>query len=163
MRPVPDPSLSPPAGDDWLALTDGPLSAGAIYDWAVRPDCGAVVVFSGTVRDHAEGREGVEHLVYEAYAEEVVPRLAAIAAEARTRWPVLGRIALLHRTGRLDVGESSVLAVVSAPHRPEAFDAARFAIDALKATVPIWKHETWREGSAWGTGATPIGEAGSVR
>jgi len=158
MRPV----EAPLTGDDWLALSDGELPVGAAYEWAVRPDCGAVVLFSGTVRDRAEGRSGVEHLTYEAYEEAVVPRFADIVAEARTRWPSVGRIALLHRTGRLTVGESSVLAVASAPHRPEAFDAARYTIDALKASVPIWKHEAWGEESAWGTGATPISGAGSV-
>jgi len=158
MRPVEVPGR----GDDWLALTPTELSVGDVYAWAQRPDCGAVVVFSGTVRDHAEGRPGVEHLVYEAYGEEVVPRLASIAAEVRRRWPAVGRIALLHRVGRLDVGACSVLSVVSAPHRPEAFEAARYSIDALKASVPIWKHETWRDGSAWGTGATPIRTAGTV-
>jgi molybdopterin synthase catalytic subunit len=152
MRPV----LAPTTGNDWLALTSEALPVGDVYEWAGRPDCGAIVLFSGTVRDHAEGRDGVEHLTYEAYEEAVVPQMAAIAAEARRRWPMIGRIALLHRTGRLELGESSVLAVVSTPHRPEAFEAARFAIDALKASVPIWKHETWRDGSAWGTGATPI-------
>ena len=109
--------LSAVRGDDWLALTSDPLPVGDVYDWAVRPDCGAVVLFSGTVRDHAEGRDGVDHLVYEAYGEAVEPRLAEIAAEARRRWPTLGRIALLHRTGRLELGESSVLVVVSTPHR----------------------------------------------
>ena len=79
---------------------------------------------------------------------------AAIADEARRRWPDLGRIALIHRVGRIELGESSVLCVVSAPHRPEAFVAARFAIDAVKASAPIWKHETWSGGSSWGTGAT---------
>ena len=156
------PCSHPTTGDDWLALTADELPVAAAYDWAVRPDCGAVVLFSGTVRDHAEGRDGVEHLTYEAYDEAVVPRLAAIAAEARQRWPMIGRLALLHRTGRLELGESSVLVVVSTPHRAEAFEAGRYAIDALKASVPIWKHETWRDGSAWGTGATPIAEAGTV-
>jgi molybdopterin synthase catalytic subunit len=158
MRPV----LPPATGDDWLALTADELPVTDSYAWAVRPACGAVVVFSGTVRDHADGREGVEHLTYEAYEEAVVPSLRAIATEARLRWPVIGRVALLHRTGRLEVGDSSVLVVVSAPHRAEAFEAARYAIDALKASVPIWKHETWRDGSAWGTGATPIADAGTV-
>jgi molybdopterin synthase catalytic subunit len=158
MRPV----QAPRRGDAWLALTADELSVAEVYDWAVRPDCGAVVVFSGTVRDHADGREGVEQLEYEAYEEAVQPRLAAIADEARRRWPTIGRVALLHRIGRLTLGESSVLVVVSSPHRPEAFEAARYAIDALKASVPIWKHETWREGSAWGTGATPIRGAGAV-
>ena len=85
-----------------------------------------------------------------------MPRMAAIAAEARQRWPTIGRLALLHRTGRLELGESSVLAVVSAPHRPEAFEAGALRHRRAKASVPIWKHETWRDGSAWGTGATPI-------
>ena len=152
----------PKTGDDWLALTEGELPVGAVYEWAVRDDCGAVVLFSGTVRNHAEGRAGVEQLTYEAYEEAVVPRFADIVHEARTRWPSLGRVALLHRVGRLALRESSVLAVVSAPHRPEAFEAARYAIDALKASVPIWKHETWEDGSAWGTGATEIRGAGSV-
>jgi len=158
MRPM----QGPASGDDWLALTPAELSVDDVYRWAQRPDCGAVVLFSGTVRDHADGREGVEHLDYEAYEDEVGPRLAAIAGELRARWPQVGRVALVHRTGRLEVGESSVLAVVSAPHRAEAFDASRFAIDALKASVPIWKHETWREGRGWGTGATPIRTAGSA-
>jgi molybdopterin synthase catalytic subunit len=158
MRPV----LPPETGDDWLALTADELPVAATYDWAVRPGCGAVVLFSGTVRDHADGRGGVEHLTYEAYDDAVVTRLSAIATEARTRWPSIGRIAMLHRTGRLAVGESSVLVVVSTPHRAEAFEAGRYAIDALKASVPIWKHETWRDGSAWGTGAAPIAEAGNV-
>ncbi len=158
MRPV----QAPASGDDWLALTPRELPLGEVYDWVVRPECGAVVLFSGTVRDHAEGRDGVEHLVYEAYEGEVVPRFAELVAELRRRWPETGRVALIHRTGQLSVGESSVLAVVSAPHRAEAFEAARFAIDALKVSVPIWKHETWRDGRAWGTGAAPIRAAGTV-
>lgn len=154
---------SPTHGEEWLAITPHDLPIGAAYEWAVRPDCGAVVLFSGTVRDHAEGRDGVEQLTYEAYEEAVVPKFAAIAAEARRRWPTIGRIVLLHRVGRLVVGESSVVAVVSAPHRPEAFDAARYAIDALKASVPIWKQETWRDGTAWGTAAQTLRAAGTVR
>ena len=80
----------------------------------------------------------------------MVPRLAAIAGEARSRFPTVGRIVLLHRIGVVPVGDSSVVVVASAPHRPEAFDAARFGIDTLKATVPIWKRETWRDGASWG-------------
>jgi molybdopterin synthase catalytic subunit len=154
--------LPPQNGDDWLSLTADELPVAEAYAWAIRPSCGAVVLFSGTVRDHADGREGVEHLTYEAYDDAVVTRLSAIATEARTRWPTIGRIALLHRTGRMAVGESSVVVVVSTPHRAEAFKAGRYAIDALKVSVPIWKHETWRDGSAWGTGATPIAEARTV-
>lgn len=144
-------------GDLWLGLQESALPIGEVYEWAVRPDCGAVVLFSGTVRDHAEGRDGVEFLTYEAYEEQVIPKLEAVAAQTRRQWPEIGRIALLHRTGRLELGESSVVVAVSAPHRPEAFEAARFAIDALKATVPIWKHEVWDGGEDWGTGsAVPL-------
>jgi molybdopterin synthase catalytic subunit len=148
--------LSPATGDDWLALTDEVLPVAEVYDWAIRQDCGAVVVFSGTVRDHAEGRDGVEELVYEAYAEAAAERFAAIAAEARTRWPTIGRLAMIHRLGSLAVTDSAVVVAVSAPHRDEAFEAGRFVIDTLKETVPIWKHETWRDGADWGTGAAPI-------
>jgi molybdopterin synthase catalytic subunit len=149
-------------GDDWLGLTDDVLPVGTAYDWAVRPDCGAVVLFSGTVRDHADGRDGVTHLTYEAYDEQVVPRLREIAAETRSRWSSTGRLVVLHRTGRLELGESSVIVVVSAPHRPEAFAAARFAIDALKASAPIWKHEVWADGADWGTGASEPVDVQSV-
>jgi len=148
--------------DDWFALTPEELPVNAAYEWAVRPDCGAVVLFSGTVRDHAEGRTGVEHLTYEAYEEQVVERFAAIAAELRHRWPDTGRVALLHRIGRLEVGASSVITVVSAPHRAEAFEAGRFAIDALKESAPIWKHEVWADGAGWGTGAHDVRGAGDV-
>ena len=143
-------------GDTWLELTDKSLDVGATYDWAVLPSCGAVVVFSGTVRDHSEGRDGVESLSYEAFAEIVVPKLTEVAQEMRRHWTALGRIALVHRFGDLTLGESSVLVVVSAPHRPEAFDAARFGIDALKATVPIWKRESWKDGGDWALGAQHI-------
>jgi molybdopterin synthase catalytic subunit len=153
------PVLPPDSGDNWLGLTDAALPVGALYDWCVRPDCGAVVLFSGTVRDHAEGRTDVEHLEYEAYDEHVVPKLEAIVAELRSRWASVGRVALVHRVGRLELGESSVVAAVSAPHRPEAFEAARFAIDALKATVPVWKREVWAGGSDWGIDATDLVDA----
>ncbi|QGG93976.1 molybdenum cofactor biosynthesis protein MoaE [Actinomarinicola tropica] len=136
--------------DTWVAVTDEPLPVDAAARWAVRPDCGAVVSFSGTARDHAEGRPGVSLLEYEAYTEQVVPRLEAIVAEARRRWPDLRRMALIHRTGPVEVGESAVVVVASSPHRDVAFDAARFGIDTLKATVPIWKRERWDGGESWG-------------
>ena len=154
--------LPPDSGDDWLGLTPDPLPVGAIYDWCVRPDCGAVVLFSGTVRDHAEHRTGVQYLEYEAYDEMVVPKLEEIVAETRARWTDVGRIALVHRIGRLELGESSVVACVSAPHRPEAFAAARFAIDALKVSVPVWKREVWEGGSDWGTNASELVDASEV-
>lgn len=155
------PPLVPPEGDTWLGLSAGPLPVAEALSWATRPDCGGLVLFSGTARDHAEGRPGVERLEYEAYDAQVVPRLGAVADEARARWPAVGRIALLHRTGVLEVGESAVVVVVSAPHRAEAFEAARFCIDTLKRSVPIWKRETWADGESWGLEAQHIVDAGA--
>jgi molybdopterin synthase catalytic subunit len=149
--------LPPASGDDWLGLSTDELPIGAACEWAVRPDCGAVVLFSGTARDHADGRHGVTELHYEAYEEHVLPRLERIAASLRHRWPMIGRVVLLHRVGALAVGTSSVVVAVSAPHRPEAFEAARFGIDALKATAPIWKKEIWD------SGAESWARAGDVR
>lgn len=142
-----------PDGDTWVALSDRPLPVDEAARWVVRPDCGAVVVFSGTARDHAPGRDGVHRLDYEAYDEHVVPVLTEVAQQARARWPVLGRIALLHRTGALAIGDSAVVVAVSAPHRAEAFDGARFCIDTLKESAPIWKREAWAGGESWGLGS----------
>ena len=152
-------SLAAPGGDDdWLDLTGEPLPISAALEWVGQPSCGAVVLFLGTVRDHSEGRPGVTALEYEAYEEEVRPRLSAITAEARRRWPVSGRIAVLHRVGRLEVGETSVMVVAASGHRGDAFDAARFCIDTLKATVPIWKRETWAGGEDWSPLCQPAAE-----
>jgi molybdopterin synthase catalytic subunit len=153
---------SPSDGDEWVDLADAELPIAAAYQWALRPECGAVVMFSGTTRDHAEGRDGVAHLTYEAYDEQVVPKFREIAAEMRRRWPDIGRIVLLHRVGRVEIGESSVLVVVSSPHRPDAFEAGRYAIDAIKEAAPIWKHEVWADGADWGTGAKPVTAAHAV-
>jgi molybdopterin synthase catalytic subunit len=146
----------PVDGDDWIALTDQPLPAEGALLWSVIPGCGAEVLFTGSVRDHAEGRSGVTELEYEAYEEAGMTRLADIAADARRRWSDIGRVAMLHRLGQLSVGEISVVVVVSAPHRATAFAAAEWCIDTLKATVPIWKRETWEGGVDWGTNASEI-------
>ena len=142
-----------------MGLTEAPLPLDAAAAWAVRPDCGAVVLFSGTARDHSEGRPGVWRLEYEAYETQVVPRLEQLAAAARARFPSVGRLGLLHRVGLVPVGESSVVVVASAPHRGEAFDAARYGIDTLKATIPIWKRESWDGGESWALEAQHITEA----
>ncbi|HEY2430073.1 MAG TPA: molybdenum cofactor biosynthesis protein MoaE [Acidimicrobiales bacterium] len=152
----------PGESDEWIGLTALPLPVAEAMAWAVVPRCGGVVCFAGTVRDHAAGRDGVTGLEYEAYAGPALDRLAEVAREARVRWPELGRIALLHRVGELALTETAVVVVVSAPHRGEAFDAARWCIDTLKATVPIWKREEWAGGSDWGTGAVPIHSSGSA-
>jgi len=144
-----EPELEIPVGEDWMAISEGQLPVDAAWKWAGVPECGGIVTFCGTVRDHSDGRAGVTSLEYEAYEEQVVPRLAAVAATARTRWPQIGRLALLHRVGRLVVGEVAVVVVASTPHRAEAFATAQFCIDTLKHTVPIWKRETWEGGSDW--------------
>jgi molybdopterin synthase catalytic subunit len=137
----------PDSGETWIGMLREALPVERAGQWVVRPDCGAVVVFSGTARDHSPGVEGVTRLDYEAYEEHVERSLATVAAEARAKWPVLGRVALLHRVGEVRVGESSVVVAVSAPHRHEAFEAARHCIDTLKETAPIWKREVLGDGA----------------
>lgn len=155
------PAAAPELGNDWVALSPEPLPLDEASAWVVRPDCGATVTFTGTARDHAPGRPGVHHLEYEAYEEAALARLRILITEARARWPTLGRLALLHRTGVVDLGQPAVVVAVSAPHRAEAFDAARFAIDELKRTVPIWKREVWDGGESWGLEAQHLTEIAS--
>jgi molybdopterin synthase catalytic subunit len=151
---------APRSGDDWLALSADALPVADASAWVVRPDCGATVTFTGTARDHAEGRPGVHRLEYEAYDGPALERMGAIVAEARSRWPVIGRVALLHRTGVVELGDAAVVVAVSAPHRGEAFEAARWAIDELKRTVPIWKREAWDGGESWGLEAQHLTDVG---
>jgi molybdopterin synthase catalytic subunit len=139
----------PPSGRDWVSLTSGPLPVDIATEWATTPSSGAVVCFLGVVREHSEGRDGVRGMTYEAYEEEATRRFAELAAETRRRWPDVDRLALLHRVGDLALSDASVVVVASAPHRAEAFDAARFCIDTLKETAPIWKREHWDGGSDW--------------
>lgn len=157
-------TAAPAQGDDWIALFADPLPTAEAAAWAVLPSCGAVVTFTGTARDHAEGRPDVHRLEYEAYEEHAIGRMQALAAEARRRWPTLGRLVLIHRTGPIEVTGAAVVVVASAPHRGEAFEAARFAIDELKRTVPIWKREAWAGGESWGLEPqhlTSVGSSGS--
>lgn len=153
---------APTDGETRVELTTTSIDAGALGAWATTPDAGAVVVFSGTVRDHAPGRDGVTSLTYEAYDEVAVRRMAEVADDARSRWPEVRRLAAVHRTGTLGVGEVAVVVAVSAPHRGPAFAAAAHTIDTLKATVPLWKKETWAGGEEWGTDARPIAEVRGV-
>ena len=145
-----------PTAGDWIAVTAEPLPVEAATAWATTPGSGAVVVFLGVVRDNSDGRDGVRSLTYEAYEEAAVAKLADVATEARRAWPVIDRLALLHRIGDLELSEASVAVVVSSPHRAEAFEAARFCIDTLKETVPIWKREHWEGGSDWATSSHPV-------
>jgi molybdopterin synthase catalytic subunit len=143
----------PAAAEDWVGLSGETLPLHRATGWVVLPGCGAVVAFSGTTRDHSGARQGVLTLHYEAYEEQAAPALGAVVAEIRRRWPTVGRVVLLHRTGEVPVTDTAVVVVVSAPHREEAFEAARYGIDALKATVPIWKKEVWDGGESWGLDA----------
>lgn len=149
-------AVTPPDGDDWFGLTLDPLPTEAASVWAATARAGAVVCFLGVVRDHAEGRDDVRALTYEAYEEKAVDRLRDIADETRRRWPDVERLVLLHRLGELPLSEASVLVVASTPHRGEAFEAARFAIDTLKETVPIWKQEHHSGGTEWSAHAAPV-------
>lgn len=142
--------LTPPSGNTWTGLTTEALPLVAVSEWAVLPTCGAVVVFTGTARDHSDGREGVDLLEYEAYEEHVVPRLDALAELVREQWSDIGRLAMIHRVGVVPITEAAVVIAASSPHRGVAFEAAAFAIDTLKKTVPIWKKERWSEGESWG-------------
>jgi molybdopterin synthase catalytic subunit len=142
--------------DDWIALTPDVIATDTLVAWATTPRSGAVVSFLGVVRDHADGRDGVHSMTYEAYEEHATRALHDVASEARRRWPDLERVALVHRVGELALSEASVAVVVGAPHRAEAFDAARFCIDTLKESVPIWKQEHWAGGSDWAVDEHPI-------
>jgi len=108
---------------------------------------GASLLFVGTTRDHFEGR-AVQELAYEAYPEMAVREMEAIISEIALRWPG-SRCVIVHRLGVVPAGEASVAIAVSTPHRAEAYEASRFAIDTLKKTVPIWKKEIYADGSAW--------------
>jgi molybdopterin synthase catalytic subunit len=127
-------------------LTSAPLSVQDAHAFVSDPAAGAAVVFTGMVRDHAEGR-AVAGLDYEAYEERASAQLAALAESVGEKWPDALAIWMEHRVGSLGIGEPSVVVAVSAPHRVEAFDAARFGIDELKATVSIWKKEHWADGA----------------
>ncbi len=135
-----------------VSVGDGPIDGAALLAEVGRPDSGATVLFLGTVRDHSEGKEGVTHLDYEVFAEQVEPKIAEIVTEATSRWPVL-HVVVEHRSGTVQLGEASVAVAVSSAHRSDAFDAARFVIDELKQRAPIWKKEFWPGGSEWSQGS----------
>ena len=127
-------------------LTEKPIDFAALTEAVRSTGSGAVVLFLGTVREMTDGRRTTA-LDYEAFGPMAESKLAEIEAEACRRWP-LDRVAIVHRVGRLELGEISVAVAVSSPHRAQAFEAARFLIDTLKETVPIWKKENWRDGTS---------------
>jgi molybdopterin synthase catalytic subunit len=129
-------------------VTTAELSADEVMARLADPGNGAVVTFVGLVRDNTDGRH-VLYLEYEAYPEMAEQTLRQIGAELQQRWKSIRQVAIVHRVGRLEIGEASVVIALSAGHRPEMFDALHYAIDRLKEIVPIWKKEVWSDGSEW--------------
>ncbi|MBI2152189.1 MAG: molybdenum cofactor biosynthesis protein MoaE [Candidatus Rokubacteria bacterium] len=153
LRPGDEVCLFPPVsggsdGADLYRVTSDPLSEAAVTAAVADPEAGGVVVFSGVVRDETGGRR-VKFLEYEAHAPMAEAKMRGIGGMVRARWPGVKRVAMVHRVGRLEIGEASVIIAVSAGHRAEAFEACRFAIDRLKETVPIWKKEYFEDGEVW--------------
>jgi molybdopterin synthase catalytic subunit len=137
------------ADDDKFAVTFDPIGLDEMQAKVLKPETGAVAVFSGVVRNVSAGKE-VEHLEYEAYQEMAVAKLRQVAAEARAQWPKIVDIAIVQRIGKLEVGEIAVIVAVSSPHRGDGcFEACAYAINRLKEIVPIWKKEVGPDGSAW--------------
>jgi molybdopterin synthase catalytic subunit len=128
-------------------IVDHVIDERAVADSVADPGAGAVCTFSGVVRDNSKGKR-VLYLEYEAYPEMAIKQMQLIADEIKQRWGIT-HVSMVHRTGRLQVGEASVCIALSSPHRGEAFDACRYAIDRLKQTVPVWKKEVWEGGEYW--------------
>jgi molybdopterin synthase catalytic subunit len=144
---------------DICEIVHEPIRAAELIAAVKSPGDGAVCIFDGIVRNNSKGRE-TKYLEYEAYQPMALRVMRDILAETRCRFPV-DRIALAHRLGRLEIGATSVLIAVSAPHRAAAFDACRFVIESLKRSAPIWKREYSADGAVWveGSPARPIGAA----
>lgn len=142
------------AGDDIFEIVRTPIHSDSVVARIKAPECGAVVVFDGIARNHSGGKTTL-FLEYEAYEPMALKKMREIGAELRNRFPI-HRVAIVHRLGRLEIGDTSVLIAVSAAHRSAAFDACRCAIDTLKRTVPIWKKEYFADGSAWAEGQRPV-------
>jgi molybdopterin synthase catalytic subunit len=148
--------VSSTSASNWVLVSEEQLSLDALSSWATRKSCGAIVTFSGVVRDNSLAHDNVEALEYETSVELATIRLDEIIAEARHRWPTLVAVGIHHRIGRVDLTETSVIVAVSSPHRAEAFDAARYCIDTLKVGVPMWKREIFEGGSAWSEESSSI-------
>jgi molybdopterin synthase catalytic subunit len=139
-----------PVGDsshDFFELTTDPIDVGAVARRVILPQCGATVTLDGYAREWTRGRRTL-YLVYEAYPPMAVSELQKLGAQAHDRFDI-AHIGIVHRTGRLEIGETSVVISVSAPHRRAAFEACEWAIRELKRTVPIWKKEVFEDGEVW--------------
>ncbi len=133
---------------DLYRLTTEPLSESRVTAEVANPEAGGIVVFSGIVRNETGGRR-VKFLEYEAHPPMAEAKMREIGEAVRSRWEGVKKVVMLHRVGRLEIGEASVIIGVSAAHRAEAFEACRYAIDRLKETVPIWKKEHFEDGEVW--------------
>ena len=123
-----------------------PITGEEVREAVEGPDAGAVVLFLGTVRNNTDGRP-VRHLEYEAYPPMAEKKMAEIAQEISDKWGI-ERVAMVHRVGKLEIGEVSVAVAVASPHRKDGFEACKYAMDRLKQIVPIWKREVWGDGEA---------------
>jgi MoaE-MoaD fusion protein len=132
---------------DFFELTTEPIDVGAVARRVVLPECGATVTLDGFAREWTKGRQ-TKYLVYEAYNEMALSEMQRLGIEAHNRFDI-AHIGIVHRTGRLEIGETSVVISVSAPHRKAAFEACEWAIRELKRTVPIWKKEVYEDGETW--------------
>jgi molybdopterin converting factor subunit 1 len=132
---------------DFFELTTQPIDVGSVARRVVLPECGAIVSLDGFTREWTKGRQ-TQYLVYEAYDGMAVSEMQRLGVEAHKRFDI-AHIGIVHRTGRLEIGETSVVISVSAPHRKAAFEACEWAIKELKRTVPIWKKEVYADGEAW--------------
>lgn len=141
------------ADNDWCELVRTPIDPSAAVRHVRADQDGATVAFDGFVRDQSHGRRTL-YLDYEAYESMALAKMQEICYQIRKTYAI-HRVAMLHRLGRLEIGETSVFIAVSAPHRTAAFDACRFAIDTLKRTVPIWKKEFFEDGAVWADGELP--------
>lgn len=139
---------SEPESSDIYRIVERPLSPDFIAALVEDPGAGGIVIFSGVVRNETGGR-AVKFLEYEAHAPMAEVKMREIGEAVRARWRETRRVAILHRIGRLEIGEASVLIAVSAAHRGEAFEACKYAIDTLKHTVPVWKKEHFEDGEVW--------------
>jgi MoaE-MoaD fusion protein len=139
--------------NDLIQLGHDPIDPAALVSHVRTHSDGAIVTFDGCVRDNTHGRRTL-YLDYEAYESMALQKLKEIAADIHQKFAI-DRVAVAHRLGRLEIGETSVFIAVSAPHRAAAFDACRFAIDTLKRTVPIWKKEYFADGAVWADGELP--------
>jgi molybdopterin synthase catalytic subunit len=142
-----------PTIDDFILLVHESINADVLVDHVRTGGDGAIVTFDGCVRNQSHGRRTL-YLDYEAYESMALAKMREIAAEVHTKFQI-DRVAMAHRLGRLEIGETSVFIAVSAPHRAAAFEACRFAIDTLKHSVPIWKKEYFEDGAVWADGELP--------